>query len=133
MNKDKSKSYQDSIKLWLVKAALVFSVFCFSGFNQQIHSTVNSSIKIEIAESRTHKPAYFLEKNTKDYNKLRLASPLAYVYSLNIWAIINHDNILNSKFKSYRDRIILSSLSSIEVLFKLPSSSSQDETPIYKS
>lgn len=133
MSKDKSKSFHDPIKLWLVKIVLVFSVFCFSGFNPQVVASANASIKTELIESRIRKPAYSHIENAKAHDKLPLTSSLTESISYNNWAILNNNNVLASKYKSYRNRILLSSLSSIEVLFKLPNSSSQDETPFYKS
>lgn len=128
MKEIKFKYCKNSIRLWLFKAVLFFSVFSFSGFNLQIHSAFNESVKTELVESRILKPVYRLKKNTKKFKKILLTSPLSDVKSFNIWALLNDNNVLKIKFKSYRNRILLYSFTSIKILFKIPSSSSEDET-----
>lgn len=128
MKKNKFTYYQNLIRLWLFKAVLFFSVFSFSGFNLQIQSAINESVKTELVESRIRKPVYGLKKNTNKYSKTLLASPLLDIKSLNIWAILNHNTILKTKFKSYRNRIVLYSITSIKTRFKIPPTSSEDET-----
>jgi len=124
MKEIKFKYYKNLIRLLLFKAVLFFSVFSFSGFNLQIHSAFNESVKTELVESRIRNPVYRLKKNSK----ILLASPLLDVKSFNIWALLNDNNVLKSKFKSYRNRIFLYSITSIKILFKIPSSFSEDET-----
>lgn len=130
MNLDKSKYYQDPIGLWLIKAVLVFNVFCFSGFNLEIHAAVNESVNTELTESRVCKSVYKLKKNTKKYTQILLTNPLSGLRPFNIWSILNYNNFVKIKFRSYRNRILLNSTNPIKVYLKIPHSSSEDEIPL---
>lgn len=128
MKEIKFKYYKNQIRLLLFKAVLFSSAFSFSWFNLPIHSSFNESVRTELVESRICKPVYRLKKNTKKYSKILLESLLSDVKSFKIWALLNDNNVLKSKFKSYRYRILLYSITSIKILLKIPSSSFEDET-----
>lgn len=129
MNKVKSKYLQDLIRLYLIRAVLFFSVFSFSGFNPQIQAAVNQSVKSELVESRICKPVYKQKKNSKKYIKQLLTSPLLVARSFNDWGLRSHNNVAKIKFRTYRNRILLNSITSIKILFKIPPSSSEDDIP----
>lgn len=129
MKKNKFTYYQNLIRLWLFKAVLLFSVFSFSGYNLQIQSAVTESVQTELIESRTRKSVYRQKKNTNKYSKTLLASLLLNIQSSNIWSILNYNTVLNTKFKSYRNRIVLYSITSTKIRFKIQPTSSEEDTP----
>lgn len=103
MKKDKSTYYQNILRLTLIKASFVFSIFCFSGFNLHVHATVNSVVKTELTESRIRKPVYDLIKT----NKLLSVKILSKENTFNIWKILCYGTILKSQYSSYRIRTLL--------------------------
>lgn len=133
MDHNKLNYYLYLNRKWLFKALLVVSVFSFSGFNPQIHPEANESIKTEITESRTRKPDYSLKKNANRYIGIRLTSPISSLKSFDLWGLLNHNILVKIKTRSYRNRLLLYSIPATKLLFKIPTSSSKDETPLYES
>jgi len=133
MNYNKLKYLLYLNRTWLFKAFLIFSVFSFSGFNPQIHSEVNESIKTELTESRTRRPDYSLKKNAKKYTGICLTSPISTLKSFDLWSLFNHNNLVKTKTRSYRNRLLLYSIPTLKLLFKIPTSSSKDEMPPFVS
>lgn len=123
MKKDKLNYIQPLIRRWLFKAVFVLSVFAFSGFNPQVPAATNVVVKTELAETSIRKPAYELKK----ISKILFATRPSDDSRFNIWTLRIHHNLIKSKFQSYRNRMLLCSIPSIELPIKIPSASPKDE------
>lgn len=126
MNKDNFTYYSAQFRNWVFKTALVFSVLSVSGINLHVHSQVNLSVKTELAETRNRKPAYRLNIQSE----ILVSRILSDYNTFCSRTILNHYNIIRSKFKSYQNRILLFSISQIHKRIKIPTSSTKDDTPL---
>jgi len=124
-----STYYKNLIRLCLFKFVLFFSAFVFPEFNLQLQSAFRQSAKTELVELRVSKPIYNLKnlKESQANNHLVNSSPD--INSFNIWAAINFNSLLETKFKAYRKKKIYTYSTSTKVLFKIPSPISLDEIP----
>lgn len=126
MKKEKYTYNYDQIRIWLFKAVLVFSVLSFSGINLQVHSQANLATKTELAESRIRKSTYKL--NTQ--GAILISSTQSDCTTFCIWTILNHYNILRSKFKSFQQRILLYGLTPTDIRIKVPTLFTKDDSPL---
>jgi len=106
------------LRLRLFKAALLLSVFSFSGFSLQLHAAFSESYRTELVESRISKPHFSLDKINKKHSRIPLVSQQEL-------SLMNYENLLKVMFKTYHDKILLRSASVKETHIKIPPSSSE--------
>jgi len=133
LDKDNCTYNQNQIKSWLLKAILVFGIFSFSGFSIPTQAAISESIQTELTESRVRKPAYQLKKQTKKDRKIIHPSLFSDGRPFNSSTILNDNLVLKTQFESYQNRIQLYSIALIKIPFKIPSSTFEDDTPLYIS
>jgi len=127
MKKENYTYYKTQLLSLLVRATLVLSVLSFSGLNLQAHSQANTVVRTELTETRIRKPDYKLDFQSK----IIFSSTPSYCCNFYSQSILGFYNILRSKFKSYKNRILLYYLLPINKQIKIPTSSSKDEKPLY--
>lgn len=125
MKKEDFTYYSAQIRGWVCRAALVFSVLSFSGLNLQAHSHANTVVKTELAEMRIRKPVYSLNIQ----NGILVTSTSSAYSPFCIRLILNHYNVIRSKFKSYKNRLLLYPLIPKYKQVKISTSSSKDDSP----
>jgi len=126
--------YKDVTQLWLIKVVLLFSVFLFSGFNENIQSRHLESTKIELVESKDSKTILWQE-NFETSLKIvstgftsNVVSSLFYSSKLSL----NFEQSIILKYKVVSKKFLLQySSSSIQSPIKTIPSSSKDENPSF--
>lgn len=124
MKDTKSKYFRKTSQLWLLKVALLFSVFTFVGFNENIQDTYLESDKTELVESRN----YSSDFNLNNFSKHIISTTFvrfffdseSYNYSL---VLLNLNRSLKIKFRSISNQFLSYNFTYIKQLIKtLPSS-----------
>ena len=129
MNTQKFKYNKNFIRHRLVNCILFFSVFAFSGFTPQIHSAFHETFRIELVESRIREADYSLKSINKTYTNSRLVSIISDIRSQSHGALLHYNNVLRTKLRSYRIRILFYRISSLFRNFTIRSLSSEDCSP----
>jgi len=129
MYKDKFKYYQNLIRISLFRLVVIFSILSFSGINLQSHSAFTESFRTELVESRIQESEYRYDKNLKRNNKKLSTNSVITERSFVFFGLINFTKLIKTKFKSYRNRLLLNTIPSQFILFKIPLSLSDDVIP----
>lgn len=120
------KSYKNFLRLGFFQVVLFFSVFALSGGQVNIQSIFQQGVKTELVETRVCKPIYKLKHFTKIYSQ-PYVQHLSTVKPFSSWALSNLNQLIATTFKVHRKKMLLFSIVSIPVIFKIPSSSSTDD------
>jgi len=125
------KTYRQIIRLLLFKSCLLFSVFAFSGFNLHAQFVINQAVKTELVVSKNDKPTHLLKRIYKKCSETNLAySPFIKKSSI-VWALIAYNNVLNNRFKQYKNRRLLASSNPVILLFIIRLISSEEKSLSY--
>lgn len=115
MIKVKNKYRNSSIELWLVKVILLFSVFCFSGFNKELQYAFLETEKTELVELRKEKVSYSLKEITQSSGKIISTSFRKALKTINDWALLNFNQIQIVQYKAVVQKFLTYS-----TILKLP-------------
>lgn len=129
MVKSTYKYSKEQIQQWLILSVLIFSVFIFTGFNQQAHAAFNQPTQTELAEARVSNPAFSYRSFVKKPNTK--ASFSSIVFTSNILLSPRNfrlaDQLLNTKFKSLKQKTLLFNLLSINVQRRICNNTSDED------
>lgn len=124
MNPIKIKYRTELMRLWILRVALLFSVFAFSGFNSQLPATLLKSVKTELVESdRHHRSLKTLSQ--KVFKAFFLCPSEVYVTNTS-WALANFNQAIAIKYRVFRKKHLNYPLSTIKLPIKTPHTASDE-------
>lgn len=130
MAKTKFKYYISTVRLGLLQAVLLFSVFTFTGFNNNIQFAFLESVKTELVEDSKHRISYQLDFVSNKYKANHTKNTFDLHSCKQSWAALNLDRLITTKYKSSWIKFLAFDSCQIKLPTKTHSSLS-DETPSY--
>jgi len=128
MNNTKFKYYQKVFQLGLIQIALLFSVFTFTGYNNQIESSVCSTFNIELVQSNSDYSAYILSKKDFITTKTLRVNTTDKKTTFDQRYIEHFNKLLTINLKSCNEKLLQHLTKSVKALFKIPKPSLEDES-----
>ncbi len=118
MKETKFKYNKKELRLCLFKVALLFSVFAFSGFNENIESAFHESIETELVETRIYKADFSLNSFSQSYSKALLSSSLSDLKVNSTSALFYFNQSLEVQYKALLKENLTYDFSSRKLPFK---------------
>ena len=129
MEKTKFKYNQNTVQFWVLQVAFIFSVFAFSGFNENIQDSLQESNTTELVESRSFQADLGLNTFTSNHLAIPLAGVQFDVKPYDSYTLLHFKKTIAVQYKAILQKNLSYSFSSMKLLFKIVRSSSLDEYP----
>ena len=126
MNRHTPKYYRDLLRQGLFHAALLLSVFLFSGYNVHAETSLLRCDHTEVVQSRAESSVYSFSQYKTSLDKA-VASDSFDIQPPYSWIVAHHNDLIYTKYKSYQ-KTIQRPLTTNSTYLKIPSPSSTDDT-----